>query len=748
MKEENICPKCGKTMAASGACPRCLADFAMSDTDAGKKAESPSDEPILPNDSFIGPYKIAGLIGRGGMGTVYKAYQSSLDRFVAVKVLPAKLSSDPEFLKRFNREAKALARLSHPNIVPVYDMGQAGNSFYFVMEFVEGVALRDLIADKKLLPAEALALVPQLCDALEYAHSEGVIHRDIKPENLLIDKKGRIKIADFGLARIVKGDVQSDPLTKTNEVMGTFDYMAPEQRTRTKDTDHRVDIYSLGVVFYEMLTGELPIGRFELPSRKVQIDVRLDDVVLKALEQEPSKRYQRASDVGTAVSKIVSEPAPAEAVSSEGRGKSGYDPLSIFSFVLSLIPLGITQILGIIFGIVGIRRINRSKEQLKGTGLAIAGIALSTITLIPIVFILMAIMVPSFLKDGRMAVDREMEANQKTAVEALQRLALAQEIYCGGDLQEGYAESIKDVCKYKVIAEIISLDTDKIAAADEVSMGANARPCHGYFFRVIPWGLSGRDPWYRSGDTFVIAAYPEKPSGKTFVVDARRIVYSKSLGNLRYPNTWQTLDDKNMETDPARDGWVTEKRLELEAELKQHQEEMKQVKVERAFDGYLEHAKQVMGVDYKGRYIEAIYALNEALKIKDDNQAKELLKQCELQQSKELEPLLADGKKLMGEGGYEEAIKIFNQALKVKDDNQIKELIKQCQGLVEQKKQQAQAQKESADFLEFGKALMDNREYARAIGTFNKALQLKDDNQTRELIKQCEELLKKQQQQK
>ncbi|MFH1228267.1 MAG: serine/threonine-protein kinase [Planctomycetota bacterium] len=319
MKEENICPKCGDKSESSGACAKCLAQFAMGSTGAGpasapgQKSDFPSDEPVLPNDSFIGPYKIVSLIGRGGMGTVYKAYQKSLNRFVAVKVLPAKLSNDQEFAKRFDREAKALASLSHPNIVAVYDMGQAAGRFYFVMELVEGVALRDLIADRKLQPARALMLVPQLCDALEYAHSEGVIHRDIKPENLLMDKNGRIKIADFGLARIVKGDIRVDPVTCTRQIMGTPDYMAPEQRTNSKDVDHRADIYSLGVVFYEMLTGELPVGRFELPSRKVQIDVRLGDVVLKSLEQEPARRYQKVSEMGTAITEITSGPTLVEA---------------------------------------------------------------------------------------------------------------------------------------------------------------------------------------------------------------------------------------------------------------------------------------------------------------------------------------------------------------------------------------------------------------------------------------------------
>ena len=157
-----------------------------------------------------------------------------------------------------------------------------------------------LLHDRRLEPAEALDIIGQICDALQYAHEEGVVHRDIKPENILLDRKGRLKIADFGLAKITGAD-QATNLTMTNMVMGTPHYMAPEQIENPKSVDHRADIYSMGVVFYEMLTGELPIGRFEVPSKKVQIDVRLDEVVLKTLEKAPERRYQKAShEIGRA----------------------------------------------------------------------------------------------------------------------------------------------------------------------------------------------------------------------------------------------------------------------------------------------------------------------------------------------------------------------------------------------------------------------------------------------------------------
>src|SRR5947207_11755257 len=163
------------------------------------------------------------------MGAVYKARHRQLDRLIALKILPAEVSQDPAFAERFMREARALARLGHPNIVTVYDFGQADGFYYFLMEFIDGVTLRHLLAEGKLAPREALAIVPQVCEALQYAHDQGVVHRDIKPENILLDKTGRVKIADFGLARLVGTDTGSRRLTQPGEVMGTPHYMAPEQ---------------------------------------------------------------------------------------------------------------------------------------------------------------------------------------------------------------------------------------------------------------------------------------------------------------------------------------------------------------------------------------------------------------------------------------------------------------------------------------------------------------------------------------
>ena len=179
------------------------------------------------------------------------------------------------------------------------------------MEYVDGPNLRQLERAGKLSPREALQIVPQICEALQYAHDEGIVHRDIKPENVLLDKKGRVKIADFGLAKILGREPQDFHLTGVGQVMGTPNYMAPEQVEHPQSVDHRADIYSLGVVFYEMLTGELPLGKFAPPSRKVQVDVRLDDVVLRALEKEPERRYQTASQVKSAVETLSTQPGQA-----------------------------------------------------------------------------------------------------------------------------------------------------------------------------------------------------------------------------------------------------------------------------------------------------------------------------------------------------------------------------------------------------------------------------------------------------
>ncbi len=255
--------------------------------------------------------EIIELLGAGGMGAVYKARQEGLDRIVALKILPEEFGHDVKFALRFTREARTLAKLNHPNIVSVYEFGNVQDTYYFLMEFVDGPTLRDVVRAGQLAPEHALAIVPHLCDALQFAHDKGVIHRDIKPENILMATDGSVKIADFGLSRIIGNENQATALTRTHQVMGTPRYMAPEQLEGSRGVDHRADIYSLGVVFYEMLTGELPIGRFAVPSQKVEIDVRLDEVVLRTLEKDPRRRYQQASQIKSDVQTITSTDNPA-----------------------------------------------------------------------------------------------------------------------------------------------------------------------------------------------------------------------------------------------------------------------------------------------------------------------------------------------------------------------------------------------------------------------------------------------------
>jgi len=333
-----FCPECRKpipTNAPAGLCPDCLlvqgiagasnsAAFAVTTPQGGRV--------VVPAAAAVAKYfpqlDMLELLGHGGMGAVYKARQTKLDRMVAVKIIRPETTGDPAFAERFMREARTLARLSHPGIVAVHDFGEigapeftggtspqsaSGTLFYFIMEYVDGANLRQLMQAGQLSPELAVNIVPQVCEALQFAHDEGVVHRDIKPENILLDSKGRVKIADFGLAKIAGRTVDEWTLTGTHQVMGTPRYMAPEQMAGSRAIDHRADIYSLGVVFYEMLTGTVPVGHFAPPSQKSKVDVRLDEVVLRAMASEPERRFQSARDLRSSVEQISSpsvKPSP------------------------------------------------------------------------------------------------------------------------------------------------------------------------------------------------------------------------------------------------------------------------------------------------------------------------------------------------------------------------------------------------------------------------------------------------------
>jgi len=249
--------------------------------------------------------EIIRLLGRGGMGAVYEARQKRLNRPVAVKILPVKTQANAEFAERFRREALALASLNHANIVTVYDFGESGDLYFFIMEFVEGDDLQRLISSHNIRPYDALNITVAISDALQYAHDQGVVHRDIKPSNILIHKSGKVKVADFGLARILGPDSPDSSLTVSDQSLGTPYYMAPEQCDRSQKVDHRADIYSLGVVMYEMLTGELPLGNFEPPSRKAGVTARVDDIVLKSIKTDPARRYQQAGQIKSAIEQIA-----------------------------------------------------------------------------------------------------------------------------------------------------------------------------------------------------------------------------------------------------------------------------------------------------------------------------------------------------------------------------------------------------------------------------------------------------------
>ncbi|WP_367871606.1 serine/threonine-protein kinase [Luteolibacter sp. Populi] len=308
MDETLSCPECGKPVPADSQhrlCPACLMAQAMAsrtlDPENPGRSPAPPPAPEEIADKFP-QFEILECLGRGGMGVVYKARQKSLNRLVAIKILAPESVDDPRFSGRFATEAELLAKLSHPHIVTIHDFGETGGLYYLVMEYVGGVNLRDLLREGKMPPEQALAIVPPVCEALQYAHEQGIVHRDIKPENILLDRDGRVKIADFGIAALAGAAADRS---------GTPAYMAPEQRAAASAVDHRADIYALGAVLYEMLTGERPGNWPPAPSRRVQIDVRLDEVVLRALETEPGRRYQSAGEFRSVIDTVAAGEVPA-----------------------------------------------------------------------------------------------------------------------------------------------------------------------------------------------------------------------------------------------------------------------------------------------------------------------------------------------------------------------------------------------------------------------------------------------------
>ncbi len=315
--EDRTCQKCGGSISAAGQdglCPACIALRGLASNTQIREARRASEWSPPSADEIALEFPELDqlqLIGRGGMGAVYRARQKNLDRTVALKILPPQLLTGQTFAQRFAREAQAMARLNHPNIVTIHDFGRRGELFYFIMEFVDGLTLRQLMGRGKLAPSDAMAIIPQICEGLEFAHEQGIVHRDIKPENILLTRRGQVKIADFGLAKLVEADREHVPVYATTGALGTPLYMAPEQLDSPEDVDHRADIYSLGVVIYELLTGEIPDEDFQPLSRSVHVDARLDELVTRALDRNRDHRFGSVLQLHTALRTIATTPRSA-----------------------------------------------------------------------------------------------------------------------------------------------------------------------------------------------------------------------------------------------------------------------------------------------------------------------------------------------------------------------------------------------------------------------------------------------------
>src|SRR5262245_56305742 len=287
----------------------------------------------LDSGAKLGPYEILGPLGAGGMGEVYRARDQRLARDVAVKVLPRSFAGDPERLMRFEQEARATGQLNHPNILAVYDIGTHDGTPYVVEELLEGETLRDKLAGSALPTRKAIDYASQITQGLAAAHQKGIVHRDLKPENLFVTGDGRVKILDFGLAKLnpqkFAGGTDSripeqerqgrqERLTDSRVIMGTVGYMSPEQ-VRCEDVDHRSDLFSFGLILYEMLTGrqafhyesmaetmaailkEEPPGLAELSASNNQISLQLERIVQHCLEKDPGLRFQSARDLSFAL---------------------------------------------------------------------------------------------------------------------------------------------------------------------------------------------------------------------------------------------------------------------------------------------------------------------------------------------------------------------------------------------------------------------------------------------------------------
>ena len=266
----------------------------------------------------LGQYEITEEVGKGGMATVYRAYHGSMQRHVAIKVIRSSILSDRTTKERFTREARLIARLEHPHLLPVYDFEGENNPPYIVMRFLEGGTLKQVIEAGGMPQGEMLYMLRQIASALDYAHRQGVVHRDLKPSNIMVDKEGNAFVADFGIARI--DDPEAEHLTATGAAIGTPAYMAPEQARGLEDCDHHLDLYALGVIIYEMLSGDHPFKR-DTPIEVLMAHINapvpniretnpklpkaLDKVLKRALAKEPADRFDTAGELVDAVASAL-----------------------------------------------------------------------------------------------------------------------------------------------------------------------------------------------------------------------------------------------------------------------------------------------------------------------------------------------------------------------------------------------------------------------------------------------------------
>ena len=309
------CPACAhKFQVGSDAdlsdltCPRCEAEI----PEEALRGIAEIAEELAPGfrpGQKLGNYVIESLLGAGGMAVVFRGRQLSLNRHVAIKILSGQLARNKMFVERFESEAAVLASLNHRNIVGVIDRGMEDDTYFIVMEYIEGETLKDLLRQKeRLTPDELFPVARHTLEGLGYAHKRGVVHRDIKPGNIMINREGEAKIADFGLAHLAKARGGLD-VTRDNQAMGTLKYMAPEQLTSAKHVDGRADLYSFGVCLYEMLTGNLPLGTFKTPSEfDASLDVRWDDLILRALKPDQDERYQTAEEMAKDIQALSTTP--------------------------------------------------------------------------------------------------------------------------------------------------------------------------------------------------------------------------------------------------------------------------------------------------------------------------------------------------------------------------------------------------------------------------------------------------------